>query len=347
MKFLINIVHIDLQVIGMMNSIDKPQHALYSSPLLPISPPWPPHGTRPLFVSAVVTFLFSGMVMTKYILHVKDSIAEMLQLSSTARCTVRSTMVISWVFCIMLFSQYILTMHYVDYLTKVKEAVFRDHIRNVLNGNLMYIKVQFALYAGTSILIELPILMILFKRIFAQISKDDKIQYLPMHQKMLKILNKFSYIFGFIGIVFYVQIQTVYLFHAIILFLIIPVTTVVILATQLIFQIIFIFIFTRLQLVFIKKTRGCSIKSLFMALLLLTGGFLMMAFLQLLSTLYGISYKLSDSTLNTTGRILTSIISSFVLAVAGLIFKQRIYQRVKVEVASARTKQREENLIEL
>ena len=73
----------------------------------------------------------------------------------------------------------------------------------------------------------------------------------------------------------------------------------------------------------------------------------MLAFLQLLSALYGLSDKVSHSALTNTGRIITSITSSIVLAIAGLIFKNVIYQRVKVEVASARTKQRGENLIEL
>ena len=187
----------------MLYSIDNPEYSLYSYPLHPTSPP--PHGTPAFFGSPVITFLFSGMLMIKYILHVKDSIVEMLQLSSTARCTVRSTMVISWVLFIMLFLQYTITITCLDHLMK-HHSVFHD-FRKVFHGNLMYIEAQFALYVGIG-LIELPILIKIFKRIFAQVSQGSKIQYIPMRTKISKILIKFSSIFGFIGIVFYVQIQT-------------------------------------------------------------------------------------------------------------------------------------------
>ena len=297
--------------------------------------------TISFYIIPILVFTFSGMVLSGYIARKRTLIREILTQSSMALYTVRSVMVASWVMSILLFVQFFQTYRHFQLALDTHPTLkaFRDFFSlQVLFGYF-----QLATFTVV-ILIEVPALLVICHKMKKPPKQISTVLPSSRCDKLSSLLTYVLGTFGCIGIVLYVQIQSVFLVHMVIFCLFYPMDSIMNVTKTLTVVVMLIFLFVLLQKGVIDcGKRKCSGGTVLNTSIILIAWMITALVLQVFFEMY---LKPPPASFN-TGTILNSLFSSAVLGAMGYIFKKVIYQKVKKEMSTAKSDPERQPLVEI
>ena len=293
-----------------------------------------------LYLMPILIYITTGMFLMKYISQKRNLITEILEQSSMARCTVRSTMITSWLVGILLFVQYFIIFRRFDEAIDTNPT-FHAH-RDFFKTQTLLMYIQFGYFVAV-FLAELPCLwMFFYKMEFTTIASKSKCGRGTEFKLGLEhTLNTF----GYIGIVLYTQIQSVYVMYLAVYSFVRPFDCFVI-ATQItIGMFAVVFIQTVIQFYAFSIRRGRCWVHIYNLITVLFVATTLMLFLLCMCYLWTKSKPQSGKIFN-WDTIVNSVFSFILLGAMGYIFKKLIYQKARKELDTAKSDPERQPLVE-
>ena len=299
------------------------------------------NGRTIFYIIPILVLTFSGMVLSGYIARKRTLIRETLTQSSMALYTVRSVMVVSWVMSILLFVQFFQTYHHFQLALDSHPTL--SAFRDFFSIQVLFGYFQLATFTIV-ILIEVPALMVICYKMKKPPQMISAVLPSSRCDKLSSVLTYVLGTFGCIGIVLYVQIQSVFLVHMVIFCLFYPMASIMNVTKTSTVVVMLIFLFVLLQKGVIdcgkRRRSGATVLNTFIFFIawMITASVLLVFFDM---------YHTPPQTSLNTGIILNSLFSSTLLGAMGYIFKKVIYQKVRKEVNTAKSDPERQPLVEM
>ena len=295
-------------------------------------------GKTTIYIIPVLSFVVSGLIIMLYINKKRRSIREILIHSSMARCSVRSLMVVLWIETILYLVQYYRTISYFDQNidTNPTSHAYKDFFK--LQAIIGY--VQFAIFLSV-FLIEAPFLCSVFYKMNGPVNWNHQKRKWAIIKVMIATL-------GHMGIVFFIQTLTVFMFYFAIIFFIAPLHSIIRLSKCTLYIAMSFCLLTLFQVMLLEKRNYlCSCTSIVKVLIVAMASITALCILVFCDSMYRNMHHNEIETMFKMDNIVHSIASSILLGVLGYICKKVIYQRVKRELYTARSESERQPLISM
>ena len=294
-------------------------------------------GKTTIYCIPVLLFIVSGLTVILYINKERRLIREILIHSSMARYSVRSLMIVLWLETILYLVQYYRTISYFDQNIESNPTshAYKDFFK--LQALIGY--VQFAIFLSV-FFIEVPFLCSVFYKMNESVNLNHQKRKCAITKVILTTL-------GHVGIVFFMQTLTVFMFYFALIFSIVPLYGIILLLKGALYTAMPFCLLTLLQVMLLEKRNYLHFCTSFVKVLIVvmasTTAFCVLVFCDSV-------YHTKRNEMETTFKmenIAQSIASSVILGVLGYICKKVIYQRVKKELDIARSESERQPLISM
>ena len=287
-----------------------------------------------IYIIPVLSFVVSGLTVILYINKKRRSIRDILIHSSMARCSVRSLMIVLWMGTIAYLVQYYRTISYFDLNidTNPNSHAYKDFFK--LQAIIGY--VQIAIFLSV-FLIEAPFLCSAFYKMNQPVILNHRKRKCAIFKVMIATL-------GHMGIVFFIQTLTVFMFYLAVYMFVAPLYGIILLSRGILSIAVPFSYLTLFQVMLLEKRKCvCSSTSIVKVLIVVIAGITAFCILIFLGSVFHYHNKVR-TTFNMDD-IVHSIASSILLGVLGYISKKVIYRGVKRELDIARSESERQPLI--
>ena len=292
-----------------------------------------------VYLMPILIYITTGMCLTKYVSQKRKWITEILVQSSIARCTVRSTMITSWFIGILLFAQYFLTIRHFDKAIDT-HLTFHAH-KDFFKTQTLIMYIQFGYFIAV-LLAEVPCLWMFFcKMKFTTIGSTSNFGKYHITSGLEHTMTTF----GYIGIVLYTQIQSVYAMYLVVYSFVRPLHCLVIATKTMISMFAVIFTLTVIQFYAFRIRRGPCWVHIYNLMTVLSVVTTLLLFLACIGFLWIESGSQSKNIFN-WDTIVNSVFSFILLGAMGYIFKTLIYQKAMKEMDTAKSDPERQPLVE-
>ena len=316
---------------------DSPWHSDRTGVVKGYNNAYHPNPHENLYYIPILLFTVVGLFLVLYMHHSWGVVGTVLAHLQVARHTLRSVILTLWiVFLWMMVQVYIVIEGMADIIEEKK--LFRQ-FHDLYSQQVTLSKIQFGSFLAV-LLLEAPILFVFFFRKSTDLH-NRKQQLSKTDCCMCYWIRILCDTLGGIGVVAAVQMASVYLFHCVLLLIVVPTYTIVQVSTKVAYTAIgVIVVFLLIQSVSSCFRRKCSLVGIVKGVAILMLSVLCVTINEILQA-FGRDTPFAHSSSDYTFyAVMRSLVAS-IIGMYGYAARKMLYQKMKKEVERAEKKETE------